>query len=285
MQDTNYNQKEIDTFFCTIKEHAISICEKEKTLAPFLRRIILESKGFDESLSRLIASKIATEEVSAYSLYEVCMEAYNDAKYLLNYAICDINAVLTRDPASTSSLSILLFLKGPHVLETYRISHWLWQNQRFHLSYFLQSRLSEVYAVDIHPAAVIGKGLMLDHATNIVIGETAVIEDTVSLLHGVTLGGTGKEQGNRHPKIGRGVMIGAGAKILGNIRIGEGAVVGAGSVVLKDVPPHTTVVGVPARVIGKPKIDMPSLTMDQTFNGCNSDKIGTPCPAIASQTI
>ena len=149
---------------------------------------------------------------------------------------------------------------------------------------FFQSRISSHFTVDIHPAAKIGCGIMLDHASGIVIGETAVVSDTVSLLHDVTLGGTGKEQGDRHPKVGKGVMIGAGAKVLGNIKIGEGAIVGAGSVVLRDVPAHTTVVGVPARVVGRPADTMPSLAMDQTLQDMdtNSEPL---CPAIEIKRI
>ena len=214
------------------------------------------------------------------------MQAYADNPNLLCDAIADVYAVVNRDPASSSIVRVLLFLKGPHVLESWRVSHWLWEKDRKDFASFLQSRISDVFSVDIHPAAKIGKGLMLDHATNIVIGETAVIADTVSMLHDVTLGGTGKEQGDRHPKVGRGVMIGAGAKILGNIRIGEGAIVGAGSVVLRDVPAHTTVVGVPARVVGRPQMEMPSLDMDQTLSGCNQPTITVDqCPAVPTIKI
>jgi len=151
-------------------------------------------------------------------------------------------------------------------LQSYRIAHWLWQQGRTSLALFLQNRISSVFAVDIHPAAKIGKGIMFDHATGIVIGETAVVEDNVSIMQSVTLGGTGKEAGDRHPKVRKGVLISAGAKILGNIEIGECAKVGAGSVVLKDVPPRTTVAGVPARVVCDSKCDQPSRDMDHHLN-------------------
>jgi serine O-acetyltransferase len=160
-----------------------------------------------------------------------------------------------------------LYFKGFHALQAYRIAHHCWLNSRTALALYLQSRISEVFAVDIHPGAKIGKGILFDHATSVVIGETAVVEDDFSMLHEVTLGGTGKNGGDRHPKIGRGVMIGAGAKVLGNIVIGEGSKIGAGSVVLEDVPPHCTVAGVPARQIGYPAHALPALEMDQSLEG------------------
>ena len=196
-----------------------------------MNKQVINCSSLDQCLARIISSKLATREVDRQQLFQVCMQAYADDPLLLSYAVADVMAVANRDPASKSVVRILLFLKGPHVLESWRISHWLWCKDRFDLACYIQSRISDVFSVDIHPAAKIGKGLMLDHATNIVIGETAVIADTVSMLHDVTLGGTGKEQGDRHPKVGKGVMIGAGAKVLGNIHIGEGAIVGAGSVV------------------------------------------------------
>ncbi|HBX3644233.1 TPA: serine O-acetyltransferase, partial [Klebsiella pneumoniae subsp. pneumoniae] len=156
---------------------------------------------------------------------------------------------------------------GFHALQAYRIGHWLWTQGRRALAIFLQNQVSVSFQVDIHPAAKIGRGIMLDHATGIVVGETAVIEDDVSILQSVTLGGTGKTSGDRHPKIREGVMIGAGAKILGNIEVGRGAKIGAGSVVLQPVPPHTTAAGVPARIVGKPESDKPAMDMDQHFNG------------------
>jgi serine O-acetyltransferase len=158
-----------------------------------------------------------------------------------------------------------LYYKGFHALQTYRVAHWLWRADRLALATHLQNRSSEAFSVDIHPAARIGSGVIIDHGTSVVIGETAVVEDYVSILHEVTLGGTGKESGDRHPKIRRGVLLGVGAKILGNIEVGIGAKVAAGSVVLRDVPPHTTVAGIPARVVGKCNVAEPALEMDATF--------------------
>ena len=178
-------------------------------------------------------------------------------------ATADICAVKERDPAVRYYSTPLLYLKGFHALQGYRVAHWLWQQGRHSLAVFLQNQISVVFSVDVHPAAQIGRGIMFDHATGIIIGETAVVEDDVSILQNVTLGGTGKEHGDRHPKIREGVMIGAGAKVLGNIEVGRGAKIGAGSVVLQPVPPHTTVAGVPAHEVGHPDCDKPSLDMNQ----------------------
>ena len=280
------DQKMIDDFWNDLVSLSIQIVKKEPALEALMNKLVLTCRSFDQCLARIISSKLASYEVDRQQLFQICMQAYADNPNLLCDAIADVYAVVNRDPASSSIVRVLLFLKGPHVLESWRVSHWLWEKDRKDFASFLQSRISDVFSVDIHPAAKIGKGLMLDHATNIVIGETAVIADTVSMLHDVTLGGTGKEQGGRHPNVGRGVMIGAGAKILGNIRIGEGAIVGAGSVVLRDVPAHTTVVGVPARVVGRPQMEMPSLDMDQTLSGCNQPTITVDqCPAVPTIKI
>jgi serine O-acetyltransferase len=190
-------------------------------------------------------------------------DAFEQSEEIRDAIRKDIEAVTRRDPASRGISEPFLHYKGFHALESYRVSHWLWIQRREALACYMQNRISEVFSVDIHPAARIGKGIFIDHATGVVIGETSVVDDDVSLLHEVTLGGTGKTTGDRHPKIGRGVLIGAGAKILGNVKVGEGSKVAAGSVVLTDVPPHTTVAGVPAVVIGRPAVEQPSLEMDQ----------------------
>ena len=183
--------------------------------------------------------------------------------------------MLERDSACHEIYIPFLYFKGFHALETQRVAHWLWHQGRESLALFFQNRMSVVYGVDIHPAAKLGRGIMLDHATGLVIGQTAVVGDNVSILQSVTLGGTGKDEGDRHPKIGNGVLISAGAKILGNIRVGEGAKVGAGSVVLDEVPPHTTVAGVPAKVVGKPTTQQPALEMDHAFRG--DEDCALPC--------
>ncbi len=277
----------VEQFWKEFYTQSEKISREEPVLEALFNKLVFSCTSFAQCLAELISSQLATAEVDKRRFFQLCMQIYESSPCLLECAIADVNAVLSRDPASSSIVRILLFLKGPHVLESWRISHKLWEDGRRDLACYIQSRISDVFSVDIHPAARIGKGLMLDHATNIVIGETAVIEDTVSMLHDVTLGGTGKESGDRHPKVERGVMIGAGAKILGNIRIGEGAIVGAGSVVLRDVPAHTTVVGVPARVIGHPSMEMPSLDMDQTFIGCEPDTKEdlSDCPALKVHQI
>jgi serine O-acetyltransferase len=196
------------------------------------------------------------------SIREFMSDAFEKSLDVRNSIRRDLEAVLERDPASHGVSEPFLHYKGFHALQAYRVAHWLWENGRHALACYLQNRISEVFAVDIHPAARIGKGILIDHATSVVIGETAVVEDDVSMLHEVTLGGTGKTTGDRHPKVHRGVLIGAGAKILGNVHVGEGSKVAAGSVVLTDVPPHTTVAGIPAVVIGKPSTAEPSLEMD-----------------------
>jgi serine O-acetyltransferase len=159
----------------------------------------------------------------------------------------------------------LIFFKGFQALQVHRVAHWHWNHNGRFLATYLQNRVSEIYGVDIHPAARIGAGILMDHATGIVVGETSVIEDNVSILHEVTLGGTGKQSGDRHPKVRQGVLIGAGAKILGNVEIGEGSKIGAGSVVLDSVPPHCTVAGVPARIVARRTTSIPAMEMDQQF--------------------
>jgi serine O-acetyltransferase len=174
--------------------------------------------------------------------------------------------VKERDPAVCCYLVPLLYMKGLHALMGYRVAHWLWKEDRRFLALHLQSRISEVLGVDIHPAAKIGKGVLIDHATSVVIGETAVVEDNVSMLHEVTLGGTGKDTGDRHPKVRRNLLIGPGAKVLGNLEIGEGAKIGAGCVVLTDIPGHSTFAGVPAVLVGRPQPAEPALEMNQNFD-------------------
>ena len=195
----------------------------------------------------------------------IATDAFGDDTGISLAARRDLLAVCDRDPACNRYSEPFLYYKGYQGLQAYRIAHWLWQRQRTAMALYFQHRIACEFDVDIHPAARIGRGIMLDHATGLVIGETAVVGNNVSILQSVTLGGTGKEEGDRHPKIGNGVLISAGAKILGNIRVGEGAKVGAGSVVLEDVPPHTTVAGVPAKVVGKPSSDQPALEMDHDF--------------------
>jgi len=246
-----------------LTDEAQLVIQREPLLASYVHACILNHNNLESALSFILANKISDDVMPATTVRELFEHAFSTSMEIIQYAASDIRAVFERDAAISSYLPVILYLKGFQAIQAHRLAHFLWTNNRRDLALFIQSRNSEVYGVDIHPACVMGKGIMFDHATGIVIGETSVIEDDVSILQSVTLGGTGNEQGDRHPKIRSGVLISAGAKVLGNIEIGEGAKVGAGSVVLNDVPPHTTVVGVPARVVGKPRSDSPSQTMNQ----------------------
>ncbi len=254
-----------DPVWDDIRRHAREMQEEEPLIASLLQENVLGRGSFEAALSARIAAKLSVHDVKEASLRETFSQLLAEAPEIGEKARADIVAVFERDPACTSYVQPLLFFKGFMALQASRIAHSLWNNGRRPFAQFLQMRISEVFAVDIHPGARIGKGIMIDHATGVVVGETAVIGDDVSLLHSVTLGGTGKEGGDRHPKIGRGVLIGAGAKILGNIRIGDCSRVGAGSVVLADVPPCKTVAGVPARIVGDAGCSHPSQSMDHTL--------------------
>jgi serine O-acetyltransferase len=247
----------------TLKSEAQELIDREPLLASYVYACVLNHKDLSSALSYLLAHKLANYVMSAVSIRELVDAAFREAPDIVECAAVDIKAVYDRDAATNSFLPVILYLKGYQSIQVHRVAHFLWKTGRKDLALYLQSRNSEVFGVDIHPACVMGKGIMFDHATGIVIGETTVIEDNVSIMQSVTLGGTGNEQGDRHPKIRSGVLIAAGAKVLGNIEIGRGAKIGAGSVVLRDVPPHTTVVGVPAHRVGKPGDDNPAHTMDQ----------------------
>lgn len=246
-----------------IREEGWSCSVNEPILGSFFYSTILNHQSLQSALSYQLANRLDSMTMPAILVREVIEEAFTEKPEIIEAAMADIIAVKERDPAVEDYLTPLLYLKGFHALQVYRVANWLWTEKRVLLAKYLQNRSSQLFGVDVHPASVIGRGIMFDHATGIVVGETAVIEDNVSILQGVTLGGTGKECGDRHPKIRQGVMIGAGAKILGNIEIGVGAKIGAGSVVLEPVPAHVTVAGVPAKVVGKPSCDMPSLSMEQ----------------------
>ena len=234
----------------------------EPALASYLNAAILAHSTLCQALSYHLAEKLGNTATSTQQVRQTLAEAYDADHSLVEAAEADMQAVLERDPACRGMLQPFLYFKGFLALQTYRIAHLLWRQGRETLAFHFQSRAAELFGVDIHPAARIGTGVMLDHASGITIGETAVVGDGCSLLHGVTLGGTGKEDGDRHPKVGHGVLIGAGAKILGNIQIGHCSRIAAGSVVLKDVPPCKTVAGVPAKVVGDAGCDQPSLSMD-----------------------
>jgi len=251
-----------DPIWSALREQAEQLAESEPELASFAHATILKHDRLEEALSYHLAKKMGGEELSPMQLREIFEEAFTADPSMGESVRADLSAVYQRDPACHSYVQAFLFFKGFHALQSYRVAHFLWTSGRKLMAFFIQNRMSDLFAVDIHPAAKLGRGIMIDHATGVVIGETAVVGDDVSMLHGVTLGGTGKEDEDRHPKIGRGVLLSVGAKVLGNIEIGEYSRVGAGSVVLKPVPPHTTVAGVPARVIGKAGSERPSQDMD-----------------------
>ena len=246
---------------------AEAVCAAE--LDPALRRAmnaaVLYHASFGQALAHRIALKLGSQDLDQDGLLPIICQAFLSDPAILAAAAADLAAIRDRDPSNPEFLTPFLYFKGFLALQGQRVSHWLWNSGRIHLARHLQSRISEGLGVDIHPAARMGKGVMLDHGSGLVIGETAVVEDDVSILQNVTLGGTGKECGDRHPKIRRGALIGAGATILGNIEIGVGAKIGAGSVVLSPVLPFTSVVGVPARVVGKPHTALPGVTMNQSM--------------------
>lgn len=258
----------------TIVKEAREQSEQEPMLASFYHATIIKHDSLASALSYILANKLNTPSMPAMAVREVIEEAFAADCGITESAACDICATVNRDPAVSMYSMPLLYLKGYHALQGYRVANWLWKQGRIALATYFQNQISVTCQVDVHPAAKVGRGIMLDHATGIVIGETAVVENDVSILQDVTLGGTGKEGGDRHPKIREGVMIGAGAKILGNIEVGEGAKIGSCSVVLQPVPPHTTVAGVPARIVGRPKSERPSFDMDQQFNGRTQTFIG-----------
>jgi len=255
----------VDPVWARIRGEAEEVVRREAELATFIYSTVLHHDTLEAAVVHRITERLDHPDVSA----ELMRQAYNDALEsdpLIGEAFrADIVATFDRDPATNRFLEPVLYFKGFHAIQTHRLAHWLWGKGRKDFAYYLQSRSSAVFQTDINPAVPIGRGIFLDHATGLVVGETAVIEDDVSILQEVTLGGTGKEAGDRHPKIRSGVLIGAGAKILGNIEIGHCARIAAGSVVLKAVPHNTTVAGVPAKVIGEAGCPEPSRTMDQLF--------------------
>lgn len=261
----------VDPLWRVIREEVADEAACEPLLASFLYATVLNHKSLEDALAFLLAGKVESTVLPSMLIRELITDALEADSSIGGAVRADLQAVRDRDPAAHHYSRPFLFFKGFHALQIYRVAHWLWRNGREALALFLQSRTTEVFGVDIHPAARIGNGIMIDHATGVVVGETAVIEDNVSMLHGVTLGGTGKETGDRHPKVRKGVLIGAGAEILGNVEIGEGAKIGAGSVVLDNVPPHVTVAGVPAVIVGAADSDMPSMSMNHRLDCPNGD--------------
>jgi serine O-acetyltransferase len=255
----------VDPVWARVRREAEDVARKEPELAGFIYGSILHHDTLDAAIAHRIAALLDHAQLSAELIRQAYADALEDDPSIKDAFRADIVAVVDRDPAANRCLEPLLYFKGFHAIQTHRLAHWLLTKGRRDFAYYLQSRNSSVFQCDINPAARIGRGIFLDHATGLVVGETAVIEDDVSILHGVTLGGTGKEAGDRHPKIRRGVMIGAGATVLGNIEVGHCARIASGSVVLKPVPHNTTVAGVPARVVGEAGCPEPARSMDQLF--------------------
>ncbi len=262
MADLNRNITSVDPVWSQIQREAEQAVAKEPLIGGFVHACILHHKSIEKALSYRVAAKLASNEMSMVVVREMVEDAYAADPKLIEAARADLVAIFERDPACHRLLQPILYFKGYQAVQAYRVGHHLWTQGRSDLAYFVQMRVSEIFGVDIHPGARIGKGIMIDHAHSIVIGETAVVGDNVSMLHSVTLGGTGKEEEDRHPKIGDGVLIGAGAKVLGNIKVGHCSRIAAGSVVLEEVPPCKTVAGIPARIVGEAGCDQPSISMN-----------------------
>lgn len=252
-----------DPLFARMCAEAEEAVRREPELGGFIQSAILNQQSIEGIVAHRVAARLDHPAVSGELIRHHYLEAIADDPGIAEAIRADILAVADRDPACTRLIEPVLYFKGFHAIQTHRLAHWMWARGRKDFALYLQSRSSEVFQTDVHPAATIGKGIFLDHATGLVVGSTAVIEDNVSLLQDVTLGGTGKERGDRHPKIRQGVLIGAGAKILGNIEVGHCARVAAGSVVLAPVPHNKTVAGVPARVVGEAGCAEPARSMDQ----------------------
>ena len=256
----------MDAFWICLREEAERLVAEEPPLSQMINDVILSRGNVAEALSARLARRLSREDMPRSAMEPLLSDVFLNHDSTVEQAVCDMVAMHERDPACFSILEPLLFFKGFLALATYRAAHQLWLNDRRWMALYLQSLASEAFAVDIHPAARIGCGILLDHATSFVVGETAIIEDNVSILHEVTLGGTGKETGDRHPIVRSGVLLGAGSKILGRVEIGTGAKIGAGSVVLNDVDAHTTVAGVPAIVVGESQEENPAIEMNQKLD-------------------
>ena len=252
-----------DKLWTKVRSDAELAIKSEPLLSILIQSAILNHSSLQESLISQIAEKLCSTKVPYKIIYEVANEAFCVDLRILKSVQADLLAVFDRDPSCNSVVQPILYFKGFVAIQAYRVSHWLWNNNRYDFAYLIQSRSSEVFGIDIHPAAKIGNGLMIDHAHSIVIGETATVGNDVSMLHSVTLGGTGSRGLQRHPTIEDGVLLGAGAKVLGNITVGHCSKVASGSVVLKSVPPKKTVAGVPAKIVGETGCAQPSITMDQ----------------------
>jgi serine O-acetyltransferase len=253
----------VDPVWTRIRQEAEAAVRQEPSLGGLLLTSILNHETLEAAVVHRVAARLGHPSVGSDLIEQIFLEALAAEPAIAEAFRADIAAVVDRDPACSRVMEPVLYFKGFHAIQTHRLAHWLWHQGRQDFALYLQSRSSEVFQTDINPTARIGRGIFLDHATGLVVGATAVIEDNVSMLQDVTLGGTGKVRGDRHPKIRQGVLIGAGAKVLGNIEVGQCARIAAGSVVLEAVPRNTTVAGVPARVVGTAGCAEPSRSMDQ----------------------
>lgn len=272
MAEVRRNIAQIDPVWERIQSEAQQAVSDEPLIGGFVHACILHHKSIEKALSYRIAAKLSSNEMSMMVVREMVEEAFASDPTLVAAARADLVAIFERDPACHRLLQPILYFKGYQAVQAYRVGHYLWTKGKYDLAYFIQMRVSEIFGVDIHPAARVGKGIMIDHAHSIVIGETAVVGDNVSMLHSVTLGGTGKEEEDRHPKIGDGVLIGAGAKVLGNIKVGHCSRIAAGSVVLEDVPPCKTVAGIPARIVGEAGCEQPAVSMNHMLGPWEQDQ-------------
>ncbi len=260
------SERNSNWLWAQIRREGAELVRSEPLLASFYHTALLNHASMQSALAFLLANQLGNSDVQPMLVRQVCDEAYAAEPQIIDAATADSLAHFDRDPACKYYSMPLLHFKGFHAVQAYRVAHWLWRQQRRSLALFLQNRIAAVFDIDIHPAATIGRGLMLDHGTGVVIGETAVLGDDISMLHSVTLGGSGTDAARRHPRIGDGVLIASGAKLLGAIAIGRGAKIAAGSVVLDDVPEFSTVAGVPARIVGVPHKHASALDMDQCLD-------------------
>jgi serine O-acetyltransferase len=263
----------VDPIWTSVRDEAMEAVARDPLLSAFLYSTILNQPSLEDAVVHRIAERLDHADVGADLIRQTFRMMIEDVPEWANVVRADIQAYYDRDPACDRFFMPILYFKGFHAIQTHRLAHWLWSEGRRDFALYLQSRSSSVFQTDIHPASQMGKGVFIDHATGLVVGETAVIEDDVSILHGVTLGGTGKAGGDRHPKIRYGVLIGAGAKILGNIEVGHCSKIAAGSVVLSAVPNNKTVAGVPARVVGESGCERPSRQMDQFLPSQTMDHV------------
>ncbi len=270
-EDVSAHSAQAEAMWAHMRREAEEALRLDASLTPLMLGAILNRASLEDAVIQRIAARLGASAIDAETIADAFLQAVDEDETIAAGFCADLAAYVERDPACGRLIDPLLYFKGFHAIQSARLSHALWRGRRHDFAYYVQSRASDALAADIHPAARLGKGLFLDHGTGFVVGETAVVEDDVSILHGVTLGGTGKAAGDRHPKVRRGVMIGAGAKILGNIEIGACSRIAAGSVLLKSVPPNSIVAGVPAKVVGTESCMEPARDMDQLLRGLAYD--------------